>query len=74
LHQHESALEVGQTTAIEHAECQLPTFARANQNVAAAAALLDTMHIPSIDGVSEVYQWLKNIVSTTVAEQAESFL
>jgi hypothetical protein len=42
--------------------------------VAAAAALLDTMHIPSIDGVGEVYQWLKNIVSTTVAEQAESFL
>jgi hypothetical protein len=49
LHQHESVPEVG------HVERQLPTFARASQNVVALAALLDTLLAPSTDAVVEVY-------------------
>jgi hypothetical protein len=61
-------LEAGQAGTIDHAEQQLPTFTRASQNVAAAAALLDTLPTPSIDGVGKVYQQLKNILGTTTAQ------
>jgi hypothetical protein len=53
---------------------QLPTFAMAIQNVVAAAALLDTLPAPSTNEVSEVYQWLKSILGTVAAQQAESSL
>jgi hypothetical protein len=35
--------------AMERAERQLSTYARANQNVVAAATLLDTLQAPSTD-------------------------
>jgi hypothetical protein len=47
LHQRESVLEVDQDVAVEHVEQQLPTFAKASQNVVAATTLLDTLPIPS---------------------------
>jgi hypothetical protein len=37
-------------------------------------ALLDTLLAPSIDGVGEVYQQLKNILGTIAAQQTESSL
>jgi hypothetical protein len=41
---------------MERAKQQLPTFARASQNVAMVAALLDALLAHSTDGVGEVYQ------------------
>jgi hypothetical protein len=67
LHQRELALEVARTTTIEHAERQLPTFARASQNVVAAAVLLHTLPAPSTNGVGKVYQQLKSILGTAAA-------
>jgi hypothetical protein len=52
---------------IDHVERQVPTFARANQNMATAAKLLDTLPAPSINGVGEVYQRLKSILGTATA-------
>jgi hypothetical protein len=68
LHQRESALEDGRTVEMGRAERQLPTFSRASQNIARAAALLGTLPAPSIDGVREVYQRLKNILGTAIAQ------
>jgi hypothetical protein len=42
--------------------------------VAAMAVLLDTLPAPSADVVDKVYQQLKDILSTAVAQQAESSL
>jgi hypothetical protein len=42
--------------------------ARASQNVAAMAALLDTLLVPSTDKVVKVYQLLKNILGTATAQ------
>jgi hypothetical protein len=67
LHQCESALEADRSMAIDHAERQLPSFAKASQNVASTAALLDTLPAPSTTRVGEVYQWLKNILGTAAA-------
>jgi Na+-translocating ferredoxin:NAD+ oxidoreductase RnfG subunit len=50
---------------------QLPTFAKASQNV---ATLLDMLPAPSAKLVGEVYQRLKSILSTATAQQVESFL
>jgi hypothetical protein len=72
--QRKLALEARGTTTIERAERQLPTFARASQNMAKVAALLDTMPATSTDGVGNVYQWRKSILSTTATLQAESSL
>jgi hypothetical protein len=55
-------------------EKQLPTFARASQNVAIVAALLNTLSAPSTDRVGKVYQQLKNILGTAAAQQAETSL
>jgi hypothetical protein len=74
MHQHELTLEAGWIVAVEHVERQLPTFAGASQNMAAMAVLLDTLPIPSTDGVGEVYRRLKNILDTAAAQQAESYL
>jgi hypothetical protein len=57
-----------------HTEWQLPTFARASQNVVMVAALLNTLAAPSTNGVGEVYQRLKNILSTATVQQVESSL
>jgi hypothetical protein len=70
----ESAFEAGWAMTTNHEEQWLPTFTRASENVATAAILLDTSPAPSIDGVGEVYLWLKNILSTAAALQAESSL
>jgi hypothetical protein len=51
-----------------------PTFARASQNVAIAAALLDTLPVPSTDRVDKVYRQLKDILSIAVVQQVESSL
>jgi hypothetical protein len=67
-------LEVDQFVVMEWAEWQLPTFTKASQNVAMAAVLLDTLLLPSTNGVGEVYQRLKSILSTTATQQAESSL
>jgi hypothetical protein len=49
-------------------------FARASQNVAAMTALLDSLAMPSSDGVDKVYRQLKDILTITAAHQAESSL
>jgi hypothetical protein len=74
LNQREATLDAGQTTTIEHAERQLPTFARASQNVPMAATLLDTLLASSTDRVGEVYQRLKIILGTVTTQQVESSL
>jgi hypothetical protein len=51
----------------EWVERELPTFARASQNMAAAATFLVALPTPSIDEVDEVYQWLKRILSAAAA-------
>jgi hypothetical protein len=53
---------------------QLPIFTMASQNMAAVTALLDTLPVPSTNGVGKVYQQLKNILGTAVTQQVESSL
>jgi hypothetical protein len=55
LHQGKLVFGVGKTAAIDCAGWQLPTFTNTGQNVAVAATLLDTLPIPSTNGVDEVY-------------------
>jgi hypothetical protein len=45
-----------------------PTFARASQNMAAAAVLLDTLPVPSTDEVDKVYRQLKGILDIAVEQ------
>jgi hypothetical protein len=52
---------------MERVEWQLPAFAKASQNVAATAALLDILPAPFANGVGMVYQWLKSILDTVAA-------
>jgi hypothetical protein len=49
-------------------------FARANQNVAATIALLDTLPAPYVDEVDKVYRQLKEIIGITTAQQVERSL
>jgi hypothetical protein len=42
--------------------------------MAAATALLDTLSVPSTDGVDKVYHQLKNILGIATKQQAESTL
>jgi hypothetical protein len=51
-----------------------PTFARASQNMAATATLLDTLPMPSTDGIDMVYHQLKDILGVATEQQAESSL
>jgi hypothetical protein len=44
------------------------TFTTASQNMAIAAAILDTLLVPSTDGVDKVYRHLKNILSVDVVQ------
>jgi hypothetical protein len=48
-------LEAYLATTTNHGERQAPAFARASQNMAATAALLDTLHAASTNGVGQVY-------------------
>jgi hypothetical protein len=72
LLQQESALKVSQALVGKLVEQQLPAFARASQNLAAVAALLDALPALSTDGASEVYQRLKRILDGATVQQAES--
>jgi hypothetical protein len=47
-------LEVGRTTVMDRVERQLSAFARASQNMAVMAALLDALSAPSTDGVGKM--------------------
>jgi hypothetical protein len=67
-HQLESMLEADRAAPTNREELQLPTFTRASQNVAAPAALLDTLPVPSTDSVGKVYQQLKNILGIATAQ------
>jgi hypothetical protein len=51
-----------------------PTFARASQNVAAAATLLDTFLTPSTNGVNKVYRQVRDILGVAIERQPESSL
>jgi hypothetical protein len=53
--------------AINHEGTQCPTFARASQNMAATAALLDTLPTPSPDAVEKVYRQLKDMLNIATA-------
>jgi hypothetical protein len=54
LHRCKAALGIERTATINHEGTPHPTFRRASQNV--VVALLDTLLMPSIDGVGRVYQ------------------
>jgi hypothetical protein len=56
------------TTAINCDGVPRPTFARASQNVAAVAALLDTLPTPSTNVVGKVYHQLKDINGISAAQ------
>jgi hypothetical protein len=60
--------------AINHEAPPRPAFARANQNVAAAVTLLDTLLAPSTDWVDRVYHPLKDILGVAAKQQVESSL
>jgi hypothetical protein len=50
---------------------QLPTLARASQNMALAAVLLDMLPPPSADGMDMLYYQLGEILAMFAAQQAE---
>jgi hypothetical protein len=60
-------LEAYPAMTTNHGERQAPAFARASQNMAATAALLDTLHAPSTDRVGQVYLQPENILGTAAA-------
>jgi hypothetical protein len=66
----------GVTPAISHegGGGQHPTFARASQNVAIVATLLDMLPPPSIDGVDWLYHQLGEILTIATTPQAECSL
>jgi hypothetical protein len=90
LHHHKSMLETKRAIMIDLTNAraqardvaatnnskgaQRPAFTRANQNVAATAALLDTLPTPSTSGADKVYHQLKNILTITTVLQVESSL
>jgi hypothetical protein len=47
---------------------------KASWITAAVASLLGTLPASTTDGIGKVYQWLKNIMGTTAAQQTESSL
>jgi uncharacterized membrane protein len=51
-----------------------PTFTRASQNVVVVAALLDTLLMPSADGVDKVCHQLNDILGVAAKQQAKSSL
>jgi hypothetical protein len=61
-------------TTINYKGMQHPAFAWGSHNVAAVAALLDTLPVPSADWVDMVYYQLKDILGIMTTEQVESSL
>jgi hypothetical protein len=61
-------------TAINLEGAPRPTFARASQNVAAVATLLDTLPAPSTNSADKVYHQLKDILGVATMPQAEMLL
>jgi hypothetical protein len=61
-------------SVLEASQAMASTFTRASHYMAAAAALQDALPEPFIDGVSEMYQWLKSILCAAAMPQAESSL
>jgi hypothetical protein len=90
LHQRKAALGTERAITIDFTKAQAwvraiattinregmphPTFARASQNVATAATLLDTLPTSSTDGVCKVYHQMKDILGVAAEQQAESSL
>jgi hypothetical protein len=88
LHHRKSALEIEHPIMVDLTKARAravaatinregppqPTFSRANENVVAAVALLDTLPAPSIDRVDKVFCQLKDILGVATAQQAESSL
>jgi hypothetical protein len=84
LHHHKSALEIERVVtvdltkawararaivaAINREGVPCPTFIRASQNMAVAAALLDTLPAPFGNGVDRVYGQLKDILGVTTVQ------
>jgi hypothetical protein len=62
------------STAINCKGTLHPIFTRASLNVAAVVALFDTLPAPSTNEVDKVYRQLKDILSVTAEQQAESSL
>jgi hypothetical protein len=62
------------TAIINHEGQPQVAFTKASQNVAASAALLDTLPVPSTNRVDRVYHQLKDILGITTAPQVESSL
>jgi hypothetical protein len=57
--------------AINREGAPCPTFARASQNMAAVAALQDTLPASFTEGVDKVYHQLKDILGAATAQQVE---
>jgi hypothetical protein len=49
-------------------------FARASQNLATMAMLLDTLPTPSVDGVDRLYHHMGEILTIAIAHEAECSL
>jgi hypothetical protein len=60
--------------AINHEGTPRPTFARVSQNMAVTTALLDTLPMPSTDGVNKVYHQPKDILGIAIEQREESLL
>jgi hypothetical protein len=56
------------TATINHEGMLCPTFTRASQNVAVAMVLLDTLPVPSTDGVDKVYHQLRHILDIAIEQ------
>jgi hypothetical protein len=78
LHHRKATLEMERATSIDftkaRAQARAVTTAvdhegpQASQNVVAAATLLDTLPMPSIDGVDKVYHQLKDILDVATTQ------
>jgi hypothetical protein len=55
------------TATLNHEVPPHLTFARASQNVPTVVVLLDTLTVPSADGVDKVYRHLKDILGVVTA-------
>jgi hypothetical protein len=67
--QRELALDAGPAMVKDQAKRQLLAFARASQDVAMTATLLDVLPAPSTNGVGEVYQRVKSIIGATASSR-----
>jgi hypothetical protein len=61
----------GVALAISRERGQHPTFTSACKNMAAAAAIQDTLPRSFADGLGRLYCWLGEILTITAAQQVE---